>query len=191
MKICVFCSANEQIAPEYFRAAEELGRWAANEGHTIVYGGVGQGLMEAVARAAHEAGGRTIGVVPVIVERGGRASQYVDVEIPCDNLSDRKQLMMDQSDLFVALPGGIGTLDEVFTVAASATIGYHQKMVVLYNVGGFWDPLIRLLDDLGQRGMVRGDWRQHIGVVSTTAELQRFSHLLPLTTHLLPLTTHL
>lgn len=171
MKICVFCSANEQIAPEYFRAAEELGRWAANEGHTIVYGGVGQGLMEAVARAAHEAGGRTVGVVPVIVERGGRVSQYVDVEIPCDNLSDRKQLMMDQSDVFVALPGGIGTLDEVFTVAASATIGYHSKPIILYNMKGFWNPLIRMLDDLQQCGMVRGHWRDYIRVANSIDEL--------------------
>ena len=175
MKICVFCSANEQIDPEFFRAAEQLGRWAAENGHDIVYGGVNQGLMEAVARAAHEAGGRTIGVVPMIVEKSGRTSQYVDVEIPCDNLTDRKQLMMDQADVFVALPGGIGTLDEIFTVAASATIGYHQKPVVLYNAGGFWDGLIRLLDDLGQRGMVRGEWRQHIRVATSIAELQ---HLL-------------
>ena len=108
MRICVFCSANSQIAPEYFEAAEQLGRWLAQNGHTLVYGGVNQGLMEAVAKAVHESGGHTVGVVPVIVERTGRTSQYVDVEIPCDNLTDRKQLMMDQSDLFVALPGGIG-----------------------------------------------------------------------------------
>ena len=171
MKICVFCSANEQIAPEYFRAAEELGRWAANEGHTIVYGGVNQGLMERLGRAAHEAGGRTIGVVPAIVEKTGRTSQYVEIEIPCDNLTDRKQLMMDQGDVFVALPGGIGTLDEVFTVAASATIGYHQKPVILYNIKGFWNPLIQLLDDLQQRGMVRGQWRDYIKVASSLEEL--------------------
>jgi uncharacterized protein (TIGR00730 family) len=174
MKICVFCSANEQIDPDFFRAAEELGRWAATNGHVIVYGGVNQGLMERLGRAAHEAGGRTIGVVPTIVEKTGRTSQYVEIEIPCDNLTDRKQLMMDQADLFVALPGGIGTLDEVFTVAASATIGYHQKPVILYNLKGFWNPLIALLDDLGQRGMVRGDWRQYIRVATSIDELQHW-----------------
>ena len=174
MKICVFCSANEQIDPDFFRATEELGQWAAKNGHVIVYGGVNQGLMECLGRAAHEAGGRTIGVVPTIVEKTGRTSQYVEIEIPCDNLTDRKQLMMDQADVFVALPGGIGTLDEVFTVAASATIGYHQKPVILYNLKGFWNPLIALLDDLGQRGMVRGEWRQYIRVATSIDELQHW-----------------
>ena len=171
MKICVFCSANEQIDPDFFSATEELGRWAAENGHVIVYGGVNQGLMECLGRAAHEAGGRTIGVVPTIVEKTGRTSQYVEIEIPCDNLTDRKQLMMDQADVFVALPGGIGTIDEVFTVAASATIGYHQKPVILYNMKGFWNPLIQMLDDLQQRGMVRGHWRDYIQVISKLEEL--------------------
>ena len=173
MKICVFCSANGQIDPDFFSAAEELGRWAAEKGHTIVYGGVNQGLMEAIGRTAHEAGGLTIGVIPTIVEKSGRRSDYVDIDIPCDNLSDRKQLMMDQAELFVALPGGIGTLDEIFTVAASATIGYHQKPVVLFNIKGFWNPLIQLLDNLKAQGMVRGDWQQYIKVANSLEELER------------------
>lgn len=171
MKIGVFCSANGQIDPDFFRATEELGRWMARNGHDLVFGGVNQGLMECIAQAVHEGGGRTIGVVPTIVEKTGRTSQYVEVEIRCDNLTDRKQLMMDQSDVFVALPGGIGTLDEVFTVASSATIGYHDKLVVLLNLKGFWNPLIQLLDDLQQRGMVRGEWQQYIKVANSLEEL--------------------
>lgn len=171
MKICVFCSANQQLDPAFFVATEELGRWLAQQGHTLVYGGVNQGLMECVAKAAHEAGGQTIGVIPQIIEKSGRISQYVDVELLCDNLSDRKQLMADQSDVFVALPGGIGTLDEVFTIAASHTIGYHRKQVILYNVKGFWDSLLAMLDDLQQRGMVRGQWRDYISVANSLEEL--------------------
>lgn len=171
MKICVFCSANEQIDPDFFSATEELGRWAAKNGHAIVYGGVNQGLMECLGRAAYEAGGRTIGVVPTIVEKTGRVSDHVEIEIPCDNLSDRKQLMMDKSDVFIALPGGIGTLDEIFTVAASATIGYHQKTVILYNIKDYWTSLIQLLDDLQRHGMVRGEWRQYIKMASSIEEL--------------------
>jgi hypothetical protein len=173
MKICVFCSANEQIDPEFFTLTEELGSWAAAKGHSIVYGGVNQGLMECVAKATKEAGGRTIGVVPMMVEKSGRTSDYVEVEIPCDNLTDRKQLMMDQSDVFIALPGGIGTLDEVFTVAASATIGYHQKLVILYNMNGFWNELIALLDSLQQKGMIRGSWRQYIKTADSLEEISR------------------
>ena len=171
MKICVFCSANEQIDPAFFTLTEELGKWAAENGHAIVYGGVNQGLMECLAKASKEAGGRTIGVVPMIVEKSGRISDYVDVEIPCDNLTDRKQLMMDQSDVFIALPGGIGTLDEMFTVAASATIGYHQKSLILYNMKGFWDSLIALLDDLQAKGMIRGNWRDYIKTADSIEQI--------------------
>ena len=145
MKIAVFCSANSAIDPSYFAAAEELGRRAAEGGHTIVFGGCNLGLMECVAKAARSAGGRTIGVIPTIIERGGKASPNVDVSIPCDNLSDRKDLMTAQCDAAVALPGGLGTLDEVFTMAASSTIGYHHKPIVLLNVGGFWNKLRSLL----------------------------------------------
>ena len=173
MKICVFCSANQQIDPAFFTMTEELGTWAAKNGHSIVYGGVNQGLMECLGKAVKEAGGRTIGVVPMIVENTGRISDYVEVEIPCDNLTDRKQLMMDQADVFIALPGGIGTLDEVFTVAASATIGYHDKPVILYNMKGFWDSLIALLDDLKAKGMIRGYWRDYIKTADSIEEISR------------------
>jgi len=173
MKICVFCSANQQIDPDFFAVTEELGKWAARNGHSIVYGGVNQGLMECIGKAAKEAGGRTIGVIPTLVEKSGRTSDYVEIEIPCDNLTDRKQLMMDQSDVFIALPGGIGTLDEIFTVAASATISYHQKLVILYNMKGFWNSLITLLDDLQAKGMIRGDWRQYIKTADSIEEISR------------------
>ena len=173
MKICIFCSANQQIDPDFFRMTDELGQWATREGHTIVYGGVNQGLMECVGKAAHEAGGRTIGVIPRIVEKSGRISDYVDIEMLCDNLSDRKQMMEDQSDVFVALPGGIGTIDELFTIAAAHTIGYHDKLVILYNMKGFWDSLIAMLDDLQQKGMVRGNWHDYIAVANNLEELSR------------------
>ncbi|MCD8291782.1 MAG: TIGR00730 family Rossman fold protein [Prevotella sp.] len=171
MKIAVFCSANTNIDPDFFTLTEELGRWAGENGHAIVFGGCNMGLMECVAKAAHNAGGMTIGVVPMIIERGGRTSDFTDVTIPCDNLNDRKSLMMDQSDVFVALPGGIGTLDEIFTVVASATIGYHHKTMILFNIKGFWKPLISLLDDLGKKGMIRGDWREYIKVAETMEEV--------------------
>ena len=171
MKICVFCSANQAIDKMFFRASEELGKWLAENGHELVFGGVNQGLMECIAKATKAAGGKTIGVVPSIVEATGRTSQYNDVVITCDNLSERKQLMLEKSDVFIALPGGIGTLDEIFTVAASYTIGYHQKRVILYNINGFWNGTIAMLDDLQQQGMVRGEWRNYICVANNLDEL--------------------
>ncbi len=171
MNIGVFCSANNQIDAAFFQQTEELGRWAAKNGHVIVFGGVNQGLMECLAKAVKEAGGETLGVVPSIVEETGRTSQYNDRVLTCNNLSERKQLMLDESDVFIALPGGVGTLDEVFTVAASYTIGYHHKRVILYNIKGFWDSTIRMLDDLQQRGMVRGQWRDYICVANNLDEM--------------------
>lgn len=173
MKICVFCSANSQIDEAYFQQTEELGQWAARQGHVVVFGGVNQGLMECLAKAVKSAGGETVGVVPAIVEQTGRTSQYNDRVLTCSNLSERKQLMLDESDVFIALPGGVGTLDEVFTVAASYTIGYHRKHVILYNMLGFWDAAIHLLDDLQRRGMVRGRWRDYICVADNLEEIER------------------
>ena len=164
MEIAVFCSANNNIDPDYFRLTEELGRWIGENGHTLVYGGGNSGLMECIGKSVHEAGGRTIGVIPRIMEEGRRMSDYVDVEIPCEDLTDRKAIMMERADVFYALPGGIGTLDELFTITASHTIGYHHKKVVLYNMKGFWNSLIALLDDLQQRNMIRGDYHNFIEV---------------------------
>ena len=166
MNIAVFCSANNNIDPDYFRAAEVLGRWIGANGHTLVYGGGNSGLMECIGKAVHEAGGRTVGVIPRIMEEGRRVSDYVDVEIPCEDLSDRKAIMMERSDEFYALPGGIGTIDEVFTVASAATIGYHHKKVTLCNVKGFWDSLITILNDHQQKGMIRGEYHDYIEIKS-------------------------
>ena len=166
MNIAVFCSANNNIDPDYFRAAEVLGRWIGANGHTLVYGGGNSGLMECIGKAVHEAGGRTVGVIPRIMEEGRRVSDYVDVEIPCEDLSDRKAIMQERSDEFYALPGGIGTIDEVFTVASAATIGYHHKKVTLCNVKGFWDSLITLLNDHQQKGMIRGEYHDYIEIKS-------------------------
>lgn len=172
MKIAVFCSANSDIAPVYFEKTEELGRWCAENGHSIVFGGCDMGLMDCVARAAYEKGGTTIGVVPSKIEENGHVSQYLSVEIPCDNLSDRKDLMVSRSDIVIALPGGLGTLDEIFTVVAAATIGYHRKKVVLYNIEGFWNSLIAMLDDLQRKGMVRGDYHEHIVVAESLDDIK-------------------
>lgn len=170
MKICVFCSANEQIDADFFSMAEELGRWAASSGHSIVFGGHDAGLMHSVSKACHEGGGNVVGVVPRIIERMGKLSPYLDVHIPTEDLTDRKQLMEVQSDAFIVLPGGIGTLDELFTVVAAATLGYHDKPVVLYNMKGFWDSLIALLDDLESRGMMRRPWHTYIKVAQSIAD---------------------
>ena len=170
MKLCIFCSANQNIDPDFFEMTRELGEWAAKNGHSIVFGGHDAGLMHAVSLAAHDAGGQVIGVVPRKIMEMGRLSPYLDVHIPTENLTDRKDLMMLQGDAFIVLPGGIGTLDELFTTAAAATLQYHQKPLILWNMKGFWNSLIACLDDLQQKGVIRGDWRSGIKVANNIEE---------------------
>lgn len=172
MKICVFCSANSNIEPVYFDAAANLGRWMGENGHDLVFGGCDMGLMRTSADAVRSAGGRCIGVVPSIIEKGGRKYPELDVDIPCDNLSDRKDLMLQYSDVSVALPGGIGTLDEIFTVASAATIGYHSKKVIVLNVNDFFEPLRALLESLQDKGFIRGDYHQFIDFADDIEELK-------------------
>ena len=171
MKLCIFCSANQNIDPDFFEITRELGEWAAKNGHSIVFGGHDAGLMHAVSQAAHDAGGQVIGVVPRKIMEMGRLSPYLDVHIPTENLTDRKDLMMLQGDAFIVLPGGIGTLDELFTTAAAATLQYHQKPLILWNMKGFWNSLIACLDDLQQKGVIRGDWRSGIKVANNIGEV--------------------
>ena len=171
MRVAVYCSANNHIDKEYIRLTEELGHWLAQNGHTLVFGGTDLGLMETIAKAVKEEGGRCIGVVPSKVEERGHVSSWLDERIDCDNLSDRKDLMLQQSDIAIALPGGIGTLDEVFSMAASATIGYHHKRVILYNMNGFWNSLVDLLDHLQAQGLMRGSYKQFIQIASNLDEL--------------------
>lgn len=178
MRIGIFCSANNQIAAEYFEETEKLVGWCVKNGHSIVFGGCNRGLMGCIARSfventAKEGAKKAdlIGIVPRIIEQGGYRSEHLTEFIPCESLSDRKDLLLAHSDVLVALPGGIGTLDEVFSVAASYSVGYHQKHIILYNTGGFWDSLVALLDDLQEHSMIRGHWSDFIHVAKTFDEI--------------------
>lgn len=147
-----------------------LGRMGA----TLVYGGARFGLMEATAQAAKASGATVVGVVPQILEERDRVSTLIDEKINCRNLSDRKDIMLERSDILVALPGGVGTLDEIFHVLAAAMIGYHSKRVVLYNVNGFWDSLMELLGSSKEKGFVRCDLERHLVVADSIDELEKY-----------------
>lgn len=170
--VAVFCAASENIAPGYFEAAAEVGTMLGRLGATLVYGGARFGLMEATAKAAKTAGAHVLGVVPDILVERDRVSTLLDEMIPCRNLSERKDIMLERSDVLVALPGGVGTLDEIFHVLAAATIGYHNKCVVLYNVNGYWNTLMTMLDEMSQAGFVRGEFEKYMVVANSLAELE-------------------
>lgn len=170
--IAVFLSSARELLESYARAAAEVGALIGRTGCTLVYGGAAKGLMETLARAAKEAGARVYGVVPDIIEQRGQVSTCVDVAFRCVDLSDRKAIMMREADVFVVLPGGVGTLDELFTVLAARTIGLTAKPVVLYNVDGCWDSLLALLEELRQKRLVSSAVSDLLTVVSSPAELE-------------------
>ena len=170
--VAIFCAASENIAPGYFEAAAEVGAMLGRVGATMVYGGARFGLMEATAKAAKATGARIVGVVPDILVERDRVSGLLDEQVGCRNLSERKDIMLERSDILVALPGGIGTLDEIFHVLAAATIGYHTKRVVLYNVNGFWNQLLATVEEMSQAGFVRGEMEKYLIVANSVAELE-------------------
>ena len=170
-KIGIFCSASTNIDPIYMEAARQLGTWIGEQKKTLIYGGSNMGMMEVISRAAHQAGAMVMGVVPTKLEEKGAVSDCLDITFRTENLSDRKDVMLRESDVLVALPGGVGTLDEVFHIMAAATIGYHHKKVVLYNVNGFWDGLIDFLNGLETKGFTRGLLSSYYAKVNNIEEL--------------------
>lgn len=170
-KIGIFCSASENIDKMYFDSARLIGKWLGENGKTLVYGGANLGLMECVAQAVKGNGGKVIGIVPSKLEENGIVSKLLDETIHTCNLSDRKDILTEESDILIALPGGVGTLDEVFTVIAAASIGYHQKKVIFYNEYGFYTPLLDALQSIEEKGFARKPLSTYYEIANTLNEL--------------------
>ena len=141
MKIAVYCSAKNVIPEEYLQLGDTLGTWLAQHGHTLVYGGATGGLMTRISNAVRSAGGYVIGVVPERVIQVGRLADNCNELYKVPTMSNRKQKMKDLADCFVCLPGSYGTLDEMFDVIASGTVGEHNKPVFILNYKGFYNGI--------------------------------------------------
>jgi uncharacterized protein (TIGR00730 family) len=138
--VCVFCGSSDAADPQFISAAAALGRALAEARLKLVYGGGGVGLMGATARAAHEAGGRVLGIIPDFLLTRERVLEEVEHVIVA-NMHERKMMMFEKSDSFVILPGGIGTLEEVVELLSWRRLDLHAKPVVFYNPRNFWKPL--------------------------------------------------
>lgn len=154
MNIAVYCSAKNQIPEEYLDLGTELGRWLAENGHNLVFGGATGGLMTRVSEAFARSKERPteneeipilIGIVPEGIVDGGRKSEICDEVHIVGNMSERKQMMRDTADCFICLPGSYGTLDEMMDVIASATVGEHRKACLILNHKGFYNALLQQL----------------------------------------------
>ena len=167
MKIVVYCSSQEGLDEKYRLLARDLGSWIGEHGHTLVYGGSNAGLMHITAAAVHEAGGHIMGVIPEMFRH--RLDPLCDEAVHTANLGDRKQYMIEHGDVFVVLPGGIGTLDEWMSTLAVMTIGNDDpRPVIVANLDGMYDATIRQLADMTLTPFARGK-RLSRTLVATTA----------------------
>jgi uncharacterized protein (TIGR00730 family) len=170
-RLCVFCGSSRGSDPRYAQGAAELGRLLVSRGVGLVYGGGSVGLMGVVADAVLAAGGEVVGVIPdALAARELAHRQVVDMRV-VPSMHARKALMADLSDGFVALPGGLGTLEELLEIATWGQLGIHRKPLGVLNIAGYFDPLVALLDHAVQEGFVSAESRALVRVAEAPEAL--------------------
>lgn len=152
--VCVYCGSSAGNDPQFRAAANVLGGQLAAAGIGLVYGGGSRGLMGEVARATKSAGGRVVGIIPDFLIAKEHALEGIDDLIVTSDMHERKRLMFERSDGFVALPGGIGTLEELIEQMTWSQLGRHDKPIVIVNIAGLWDPLVDLLQRMRGAGFL-------------------------------------
>jgi uncharacterized protein (TIGR00730 family) len=153
--ICVYCGSAAGADPLYLRAARDFGRTLAEAGIGLVYGGGGKGLMGALATATLEHGGTVTGIIPEFLTQREKQLQGAQTQIVVNDMHTRKRLMFEHADAFVALPGGIGTLEELVEQLTWVQLERHTKPVVIVDIGDFWRPLLALFAHMRERGFIQ------------------------------------
>jgi uncharacterized protein (TIGR00730 family) len=171
LSVCVFCGSRAGVSPLHAAAARETGRLIGRMGWQLVYGGGRAGLMGAVADSALAAGARVVGVIPQSLMQRELGHTGVSELHVVQTMHERKRLMAERSDAFIALPGGIGTLEELFEVWTWRQLGYHDKPLGLLNSGGFYDKLLAFVADLAEGGFVLPQQRALLQVAAAPQPL--------------------
>ena len=171
--LCVYCGSRPGALTQYSEVAQEVGRWIAQHGGQLVYGGGHNGLMGTLADATLEAGGRVVGIIPqALVDKEYAHRGCTELHIVSD-MHERKHMMAERADAFIALPGGIGTLEEFFEVWTWRQLGYHNKPVGLLNLAGYYDQLLAFLSHSTGQGFM-SEWQSDLVQVSAhTTDLLR------------------
>jgi len=154
-RICVYCGSGPGKNPKFMRAAAAFGKILADNGIALVYGGGTIGLMGAIAESVIGHGGQVIGVIPDFLAAREIAKRDATELIITDDMHERKRIMFDRSDAFVALPGGLGTLEELTEQLTWAQLGRHRKPILIANIEGFWDPLLAMMAHMRQLAFIR------------------------------------
>ncbi len=159
--ICVYCGSKPGAEPHFAELAREVGHWIGRHGGQLVYGGGRNGLMGIVADSTLAAGGRVVGIIPhAMVEREWAHNGCDELHV-VDTMHERKRMMMERADVFLALPGGIGTLEEMFEAWTWRQLGYHDKPVGILNSQGYYEPLMRFMRQVVQDGFM-GEWQMEL-----------------------------
>ncbi|MGO9360572.1 MAG: TIGR00730 family Rossman fold protein [Xanthobacteraceae bacterium] len=169
--VCVYCGSGPGTNPQFREAAVQFGRQLAEAGIGLVYGGGAVGLMGAVATAVLDHGGRVTGIIPEFLTAKENALARVQEMIVTRNMHERKQLMFERSDAFVAFPGGIGTLEELVEQLTWAQLGRHNKPILMANIDGFWQPLLGLIDHMRATQFIRPGLSVHLMTADTVEQI--------------------
>ena len=167
--VCVYCGSRPGSTPEFAAAAQAVGHWIGHHGGQLVYGGGRNGLMGIVAEACLAAGGRVVGIIPkALVEKEWANDRCSELHV-VDTMHERKRLMAEHADAFIALPGGIGTFEEFFEVWTWRQLGYHGKPVGLLNQDGYYDGLVNFLQSTVKQGFM-SDWQMGLIRIGTDSQ---------------------
>lgn len=168
--LCVYCGSRPGSLPEYAKAAFQVGTWIGQHRGQLVYGGGDNGLMGIVAQATQAAGGRVVGIIPRALAEKEFARHACDELHVVDNMHQRKHMMAERADAFLALPGGIGTFEELFEVWTWRQLGFHNKPIGLLNVANYYDGLLQFLESTVKQGFL-SDWQMDFVHQSTDADI--------------------
>ena len=169
-KIGVFCSSYENIDQAFFDDALVLAKWIGSNKKELVYGGSNRGMMRVIASAVKESGGVVTGIIPQTIIDMGLAFPKLDNMVVTTSLSERKDLLISNSDIIIAMPGGFGTLDEAFTTIAQRKLKYHDKELIFCNTNGIFDEMIACLDKLFATGFAPASYKKYYKVFNSAQE---------------------
>ena len=171
--ICVYCGSRNGASPHYVQVAQEVGQWIGSHQGQLVYGGGENGLMGLVAKSTMEAGGRVVGISPTALQSKEKPRIACDELHVVDTMHERKQMMAERSDVFLALPGGIGTFEEFFEIWTWRQLGYHDKPIGLLNTNGYYDGLLAFVQSSVAQGFLSDTQMDLIKTSAHPTELLR------------------
>lgn len=169
--ICVYCGSGPGANPHFVEAATAFGKILADNNIRLVYGGGSIGLMGAVAKSVHDHGGRVTGVIPEFLTAREHAMTGAHELIVTPDMHTRKQIMFERADAFVALPGGVGTLEELVEQLTWSQLGQHKKPILIANIDGFWEPFLKLIDHMRDMAFIRAGLSVNLLTATTVGDI--------------------